>query len=63
MSENFTSNTAESLSQCLSNLRQALLQVVTHEDISEETKLFLANLVKEIIVKAEDGESRSDIRQ
>lgn len=59
MSEKFNSDNAASLQQCIDNLRQAILQVVTHEDVSEETKIFLTNLVRQIIVKAGDGPTSS----
>lgn len=47
---------APPLRDCLDNLRQAIIQVVTHDDIPPESKWFLTDLVKEIIVRVERGE-------
>ncbi|MFN6201618.1 MAG: hypothetical protein ACK562_08575 [Acidobacteriota bacterium] len=49
-------DSAPPLRDCLDNLRQAIIQVVTHDDIPPESKWFLTDLVKEIIVRVERGE-------
>ena len=62
MKEKMNFDSAPPLRDCLDNLRQAITQVVTHDDIPTESKWFLTNLVKEIIVRVERGEGGPESR-
>lgn len=43
--------------QCLANLRQSILQVIHHKQVSDEVRSFLTELVKAILHYAEQGEA------
>lgn len=47
------------LERCFENLKQSILQVVHHEQVSDEVRSFLAALVEEVLHRAEQMEDSS----
>lgn len=45
-------------SQCIDNLKQSLISLVNHDDVSPETKLFLAQLVCLLLDRIEETAAR-----
>jgi hypothetical protein len=59
--QSFNPDPTQTLQKSIDNLRLALLQVVTHSDLSDQTKWFLNDLVKEILLSAEGNEGNPDL--